>query len=214
MKYININRLFLSVLFISVLLSSFLAYADNTKSDVAESIIRLHVIANSDSDSDQTLKLKVRDRILSEAEHLFNEVDSPEEAIEKVLENSKAITDIARDEILKNNFSYDVRIETGTFPFPQKRYGNLFLPAGNYNAVRIIIGSGEGKNWWCVMFPPLCFTNGTIKLSDDSDSYLKSELTEGEYRLLTDNMAESDIELRFKILEIFSSLTKKDSEQH
>lgn len=209
MKYININRFFLAVLALSVMLSSFLAYADNTKEDISETVLRLHVIANSDSAADQALKLKVRDRILAESGEIFKETQSRKEAVSKAKEYSSVITAAARDEILKNGCDYDVRIETGNFSFPQKRYGQIFLPAGNYDAVRVIIGSGEGENWWCVMFPPLCFTQGTVKLSEESKAYLKAGLSEGEYSFITDSSNEADIELRFKILEILSALKEK-----
>lgn len=207
MNYINPKKFYFAVLFLSVFISSILAYTDNAKKNISDSVLRLHIIANSDSEYDQSLKLKVRDRIISDAGELFSNTKSPEDTAFEVKNHLELLENSARDELLKNNSFSDVNIEVGNFFFPQKRYGGLFLPAGNYNAVRVLIGEGKGKNWWCVMFPPLCFTRGVVEIPDDSDAYLKDTLTDGEYSLITDKTM-PEVELRFKILDLFSSRRK------
>ncbi len=129
-----------------------------------ENLIRLHVLANSDSASDQQLKLKVRDAVIAYlAPHLETAIDK-RMARQVVLEHQEELTAVAK-KVVAMNGSYDpVTIELGMFDFPIKSYGNLVLPAGKYEAVRVLIGKAEGKNWWCVLFPPLCFidiTNAT-----------------------------------------------------
>ena len=203
MKYINQNRLIITILIFSIVFSSLLAYADNAKTNIANSVVRLHIIANSDSDFDQSLKLKVRDRLLKEGSDLFKTSKTPEEALENAKSHSENLICAANEVLKENGCNLDVKIETGTFSFPVKNYGEIMLPAGRYNAVRVIIGEGRGKNWWCVMFPPLCLAKGTVKLSDDSDAYLKSKLTDNEYDLIktSDN---PQVEIRFKLLELLT----------
>ncbi len=204
MKYINPNRFVLSVLFFSVVLSSVMAFADNSKSNISDNVLRLHVIANSNSPEDQSLKLKVRDRIISDANSLFVKAENKEDALLSAKEHLSFLEGSVLDELRRNGSAYDARVEIGSFDFPPKKYGKILLPAGNYNAVRVVIGEGAGKNWWCVMFPPLCFTKGTVELSENCDAYLKSHLSKGEYSLITESAP--DIELRFKTLDILKSL--------
>nr|WP_243426397.1 stage II sporulation protein R [Caldicoprobacter guelmensis] len=119
--------------------------------------IRFHVVANSDSPEDQALKLRVRDKLLEEFGKEFAGIDSIEKEREKVMENIDEIEKIALLEVKRAGKSYPVKVQFGRFSFPTKAYGNLVLPAGEYEALKVVIGKGEGANWWCVMFPPLCF---------------------------------------------------------
>ena len=129
-----------------------------------KNLLRLHVLANSDSPIDQQLKLKVRDAIIAYLAPYLNHTTEKAVAKKVVLEQQANLIQIAEQTLRKNGATYPVSIEVGIFDFPIKSYGNLVLPAGKYEAVRILIGNAEGKNWWCVLFPPLCFvdiTNGT-----------------------------------------------------
>lgn len=202
MKYINKNRFIITILVFSIFLSSLVAFANNAKENISDSVVRLHVIANSDSAFDQSLKLKVRDRILLEASEIFKNSSGPTEALEKANSKSEQLRLVAKEVLKENECNLDVKIETGTFSFPAKNYGEIMLPAGNYNALRIIIGEGKGKNWWCVMFPPLCLAKGTVKLSETSDAYLKTRLSDSEYALITCS-ENPKVEIRFKLLELF-----------
>ncbi|MDK2991884.1 MAG: stage sporulation protein [Clostridiales bacterium] len=133
-------------------------------------IIRFHVIANSDSPEDQALKLKVRDRILNELHNRFNSANDINEQRKAVIDNMSYIEAIANDEIKRSGKDYTAKVYFGCYDFPTKVYGEMVFPAGTYEALRVVIGQGEGANWWCVMFPPLCFI--------DTDHGVAKEATE------------------------------------
>src|SRR5690606_19236877 len=116
-------------------------------------LIRLHILANSNSPVDQDLKLQVRDAVLLAAQDIFNGVATKDEAKKYIHDNWDLIRETALKTIREAGFPYDVELQLGTFPFPERDYGNLSLPEGNYEALRIIIGEGKGDNWWCVLFP-------------------------------------------------------------
>ena len=124
--------------------------------EVRSETLRLHIIANSDSDFDQALKLKVRDRILESTGELFAEVSGKTEAVAAAKFSSDDIKNIAEAVIKEEGYDYPVQVEVTKMWFETRSYDGFTLPAGDYDAVRIIIGSGEGKNWWCVMYPALC----------------------------------------------------------
>lgn len=158
-------------------------------------IVRLHILANSDSAEDQALKLKVRDEILNSVNKKSESSENNEKNIEELVkQNKNKFLKIARDTIRKNGYDYDVCAVTGVFDFPARQYGNLYFPKGRYNALKIIIGSGKGHNWWCVMYPPLCFT-------DKSDG----EFKEKDKRLISKNTEDiiTKPKYGFKIAELF-----------
>ena len=207
MKFINKTRFFSLFSFFILTFTLVIAYAETAGQDIADSVLRLHIIANSDSDFDQNLKLKVRDRILKETENLFKTAKSAQEAEITARKNSELICQIARDEITSQGFDYPVAVELGEEAFPTKVYGGIALPCGKYTAVRVKIGEANGKNWWCVMYPPLCFTDGILAASDDTTVKLKASLSEEEYRLITTAQSGSvPVKIRFKIVEIFQNL--------
>jgi stage II sporulation protein R len=124
-------------------------------------IIRLHILANSDSSKDQAIKLKVRDSVVAYLTPQMSSVYDPVEARRIIGDNREEILRIAQNVIGENGEDYPVTMETGWFDFPIRSYGTVVVPAGKYEAVRILIGSATGKNWWCVLFPPLCFVDGS-----------------------------------------------------
>jgi len=126
-----------------------------------EDVIRLHVLANSDSTADQQLKLKVRDAIITYLAPYLEQVSEKDVARSIVLTHQNQLLDVAKQVLIMNGADYPITLETGMYDFPIKSYGNLVLPAGKYEAVRVLIGQAEGKNWWCVLFPPLCFVDIT-----------------------------------------------------
>jgi stage II sporulation protein R len=126
-------------------------------------LIRLHILANSDSPDDQALKLVIRDTVLREVKGLLVEATTKHEVWQILSESLSRIEDAARNEIGSRGKYYDVTVELGTFTFPPCSYGDLQVPAGDYDAIRVMLGSGTGQNWWCVLFPPLCF----IEVADD-----------------------------------------------
>ncbi len=207
MRNISKSKLLFLVSVLTLIFALTITYAKTVGNDISNSVLRLHIIANSDSDTDQGLKLKVRDRIIADSGKLFTECNNLEQSIEIAKTNIKSIQQIAEDEIIKQGFDYPVRISVGKAPFPTKTYGNITLPSGKYTALRIEIGEAEGQNWWCVMYPPLCFTEGVLSVTDEANSKLKSELKPSEYDLITKQSSGAiPVEIRFKIVEVFQSL--------
>lgn len=185
---------------------------DRELSDATGKMIRLHVVANSDSPEDQALKLSVRDAIIRTMSPKFEGLDSIEEAKEVIDENLGEIERLASETLAEQGRRYEVAASLERCDFPTKAYGSLTLPAGTYQALNVVIGEGEGKNWWCVMFPPLCFIDiaqGVV--SEDTMKELKEILTEDEYRLLTSAKAEEGVpvKLRFKIVEMARSFNQR-----
>jgi len=207
MKYINKSRFFSLVLLLTLLFSLLISYAKSSGKAIADSVVRLHIVANSDSGLDQELKLKVRDRILNDTSHIFEKANSPYDAFNLADKNREYIKEVAKDELRKYGSLYDVSVKTGMFPFPTKVYGNIALPSGKYNAVRIEIGEGAGENWWCVMYPPLCFTEGILVAPDSATEKLKASLSPADYDLVTQNPSSKiPVEIKFKVVEIFQNI--------
>ena len=191
------------LLFIYTTVCAF-SYAQNVSSDIAESVFRLHVIANSDSKEDQDLKYKVRDNLISYMNNICNNCNNKEEAINLVTKHKEDFKEIALNTIKDNGYSYDVNISIGNFQFPTKDYGDISLPSGYYDALRVEIGEAKGQNWWCVMFPPLCFvdiTSGVVP--EDSKEQLEDNLSEEEFALVSED-SDPQIKFKFKILEFFN----------
>lgn len=125
--------------------------------DVPEDLIRLHVIANSDSPEDQAVKLRVRDAVLVYLKPILAECSTPEQAIAEIGNRQQAIRKIANQVLGAQGMPYQAQLEIGRFDFPVRSYGQMVVPAGEYQAVRLLLGQASGRNWWCVLFPPLCF---------------------------------------------------------
>lgn len=191
------------LLFLYVMLYSF-SYANNVVSDLSNSLFRLHVIANSNSKEDQNLKYLVRDELISYMNTLCSNVSSKEQAIAIANEHLDDFQKIANEVISKNGFNYSAKVQIGNFAFPTKTYGDISLPAGYYDALKVELGKAEGKNWWCVMFPSLCFidiNNGIVP--EESKEELQSSLLEEDYNLISSN--NSEYKLKFKIVELFEN---------
>lgn len=169
--------------------------------DVAGHVLRLHILANSDADADQLLKQKVRDRILKEYAPIFNACGGAEDAAEAAAALSFRIAHTAQQELRRNGALYPVSVKVEAADFPTKRYGAVRLPAGRYTALNVRIGSAMGHNWWCVLYPPLCLTNGTVEADEETLRTLKKELSAEEYALLTET-DDIRVTMKFRILEI------------
>lgn len=217
------------LLTLAIIITMFSAYksnsikaADVSIEDISNKLIRFHVIANSDNESDQALKLQIRDKVLQYISPKLNNSESIEES-RKILDvENENILNIAKEVINENGYNYDVESTLSKEYFPVKTYGNITLPQGKYEAYRIIIGSGEGQNWWCVMFPPLCFvdvTKGSIAY-EETEKQMKEVLNEKEYNRvnnlvnnnegvnLIDNSNDNNIVIKSKVFEIFESVFK------
>ncbi|MBQ7411660.1 MAG: stage II sporulation protein R [Clostridia bacterium] len=166
--------------------------------EIYNSTIRLHVIANSNTDSDQEAKLKVRDALLDE----ISEYDckSKEEALLEISANRKELEALAEQTLKKEGISDTVSIKIGKEDYPERVYEGFSLPAGEYTSVRVIIGEGEGENWWCVLFPPMCTAQA---IEYDSEAYVSAGLSKEQYYMITGGSGR--YEVKFKLLEIASS---------
>lgn len=192
---------------------------EDLQKDIASKIIRFHVIANSDSKDDQALKLKVRDRVLEYMQPKLNKSKSIDESRRIIKENNEEIIAIATRVIKENGYNYSVSSTLSNENFPIKTYGNITLPQGKYEAYRIIIGKGEGQNWWCVMFPPVCFvdvTKGKVSYKQ-TEEQMKKVLSPEEYKTVDNQLSKdgnkSDIKIQFKLLEVFESVKKTSAKK-
>lgn len=177
------------------------AYSDSIQGGIAEEVVRFHVLANSDSADDQALKLKVRDEVLAYMQPKLEDISSKAESRAVISENLSGIISCAKQTITKYGYDYPVTAVIAKDYFPTKVYGDISLPAGEYEALRIAIGSGAGKNWWCVMFPPLCFVDITLKeIPAEEKKELMQILTPDEYNLIS-NRDEIPVKIKFKIVE-------------
>lgn len=203
----NIKRIFILLLLLSLFIFiSALSYVDAVSTDISNSVFRLHVIANSDSEEDQNLKYKVRDAILDYMTNLSTNCNSKKEVIELAQNHKQELEELATQIIQKNGYQYNVSIKIGNYDFPTKYYGDISLPAGNYEALRIEIGKATGQNWWCVMFPPLCFVDVTSGIvPDESKDIMKDNLSEEEYSLIS-NKDNNEIKFKFSIIEMIQNL--------
>lgn len=196
--------------------------------DVKNSLIRFHVIANSDGEADQNLKIKVKNEVIDYLYPYLDKSTSVDESRKIIQDNMEKVKNIAEAVISNNNYDYTVKVELDRENFPDKSYGNIILPQGNYEAFRIIIGSGEGKNWWCVMFPPLCFVDETkaeieyektenkINSKQDVNNEIENSNDETQNNnIINENYSDNNIQenknqiqIKFKIVEIVESLFK------
>ena len=170
------------------------------ESEIYSDVLRLHVIASSDSDEDQALKLLVRDAVLEEAQALLGEVCSKAQAEKTVCENLERLRSVAEKTVRDNGYDYPVAIELGTEEYPTKNYESCCFPAGEYTSLRILIGEASGQNWWCVLFPPLCLSAAT-----DADAFASVGITDNQYQIITDSES-TKYKIRFKLLESFSEI--------
>ena len=191
---------------VCILLSSLMVAAIPTEGEekLYDNVIRLHIIANSNSEEDQALKIKIRDRILLDYSDQLKSIQSIDAATETVTALLEDINNTVKEVIKSEGYTYDAETVIGTEYYPTRDYGELQFPSGNYTSLRIIVGAGEGKNWWCVLFPPLCVSTayGDTITADDS---VPVGLTPEQYRIITKS---DDVKyvVKFKVLEILEDL--------
>jgi stage II sporulation protein R len=180
----------------------------SVQTGIAKEILRFHVIANSDSEEDQALKLKVKDKLVDRMSPLLAEAANLSEVKSIVTEQLANLEEIAEDTLQEYGHSYPVSVALEESYFPLKVYGAYTFPPGYYQALRVKIGKAEGKNWWCVMFPPLCFVDETYSIVDEnSKEKLLSLLTEEEYETLVSK--ETPVKIKFKLWEAIKELFDK-----
>lgn len=203
----KVKRTFIIILLLCLfILVSAISYVDAVSTDIANSVFRLHVIANSDSKEDQELKYKVRDKVLEYMNSIAQNCTSKQEVIQLANSHKQQFQAIAKQVIKDNGYNYDVNICIGKSNFPTKNYGDISLPAGTYDSLKIEIGESKGQNWWCVMFPPLCFVDVTSGIvPDESKSMMQNNLTTEEYNIISSEKS-PDIQVKFSLIEMFQNL--------
>ena len=171
-------------------------YADMIQKGIGGKVVRFHVLANSDSEADQNLKLAVRDAVGSFMQEKLTDVENLEECELVVRQSLGEIEEAAAETIAENGYDYDVTAELEHTSFPVKNYGSYTFPAGDYEALRIVIGEGNGHNWWCVMYPNMCFSDSMYEVVDkEAGEKLREVLTTEEYEKV---LAEGDYQVRMK----------------
>ncbi len=169
---------------------------------VYDSVIRLHVLANSDSEEDQALKLEVRDAVLARTEVLLDGVPSREAARQTLEENLGVLEAVAEQTLLQKGAPNTVRVTLSEEEYPRRTYESAALPAGEYLSLRVMIGEAEGQNWWCVLFPPMCLSAAS---AERESACLAAGLTEGQYRFITGSDG-TGYRVRFKLVEMVGAL--------
>lgn len=183
--------------------------SNKLQTSISKKIIRFHVLANSDSVKDQQLKIKVKNKVIDFLQPKLQNSKSLDESRRIIKKNDSQVRAIAEKVIKNNGYNYSVKTELAQENFPVKSYGNITLNAGRYEAYRILIGKAEGQNWWCVMFPPLCFvdvTKGEVQEKKSEDE-LGKVLNKKEMNYVEGN----SIQLKFKSVELIKELINKIS---
>lgn len=179
---------------------------DNGQSELSDKLIRLHVVANSDEEEDQELKLMVRDAVLEDIDQILTGGESKDEAQEKIENSMTSLQQTAEEVIEEQGVEYPVSVSLETEHFPTRDYDTFSLPAGNYTSLRVSIGEAEGRNWWCVVFPPLCMEAAEeAEAEADVNGALEATgLTDEEVALITEE--DSGYVIKFKALELLDEL--------
>lgn len=196
------KRILASILLGVIATSAICSYSKKAFAHISESVVRLHILANSDNSEDQQLKLTVRDGIASYMQLLLGNSKSAEESKLIIGENLENIKNEAEKIIKKQGYTYSITTDLDESLFPRKSYSDVTLPKGKYCALKITIGEGDGKNWWCVLFPQLCFSSSDKGFFEDGEKdRLKTLLTEDEYEIIN---SKEKINFKLKVLEYFA----------
>ena len=186
------------VLLVTLMALSFLPV--HGEREVYDTVVRLHVLANSDSEADQALKLKVRDGVLEAAAPYVGECKTQAEAVEALTAHLNDLEAAALSVVKSEGYDYPVTVLLGEEDYPTRVYESCAFPAGTYVSLRVLIGEGEGQNWWCCLFPPLCLSAATAT-SDNEDAFLQVGLTKDQYGIITET-GKTKYKVRFKLLEV------------
>ena len=204
MKTLKKVLILILLLFAYIFIAS-INYVHAISSNISNEVFRLHVIANSNSLEDQNLKYHVRDAVIQYVKTLSENVNSKNDIIDIVNNNRENIKVVAENTVKTHGFEYPVNINIGNFAFPTKNYGDISLPSGFYDALKIEIGNATGQNWWCVMFPPLCFVDITSGIvPESSKTTLEEKLDDEEYAIISEK--NNTIKFKFKLIEMFENI--------
>lgn len=194
---------FIFILFIIYFIFSSISYSKSISTELQNNLFRLHIIANSDSEEDQALKLYIRDNLVKYLEQYT--FKNKEEMISFLNNNKSEIEQQIKSYIEEKGFSYTFSIEIGRSFFPKKEYGNIIVPSGLYDGIKIKIGKAEGKNWWCILFPPMCLIDSsTCEITESSETILENSLNDETFSILFSETPEYNF--KFKIVDFFNNL--------
>ena len=174
------------------------------ESEIYDSVVRLHVLANSDSTEDQTLKLELRDKILEYTSPTLESCRTRGQAAQALRDALPGIKEMCKTELESRGYDYSVDVVLGEEYYPTRQYDNCSFPEGSYLSLRVIIGEGEGQNWWCCLFPPLCLS-GAKSAEKNEDAFISVGLTDDQYKIITETDTPK-YKVRFKLLEIIQGL--------
>ncbi len=191
---------FVALFGVSILLMG-LASLEHQQEELANKMLRLHVLANSDTQEDQALKLVVRDAVIEHIEPLLEDEQDVDSVQRMLGENTLEIAQTAEKIVKEQGYAYPVKVALEHTWFPTKQYDGFSLPAGQYDSLRVVIGEGEGHNWWCVLFPPLCVSTSTKSMKETAS---EMGLTDQEVFLITEESEQ--YEIRFKAIEWWETL--------
>lgn len=199
----NKKIILILILFILYFIFYSFSYSYSVSTDLEENLFRLHILANSDSTEDQELKLYVRNKVI-EYLHQYN-FSNKSELISFLKSNQTTLQQIIDNAIQEKGYTYTSSFEIENSFYPQKQYENITLPAGNYDGLKIKIGKAEGKNWWCVLFPPMCLiNNSTCTLPEESEIILDNSLTQESSSVITSS--NPNYKFKFKVIEFINNL--------
>ncbi len=181
--------------------------------EIYDSVVRLHVLANSDSEEDQAMKLLVRDDIIALTQSLLADCTTRAEALDVIESNLDLFRDTAMETLKNNGSDHIVTVSLGEEYYPTRQYESSAFPSGEYISLQIKIGKAKGQNWWCVLFPPICLSAASTKTSESNleDAFIAAGLTPEQYRIITETDPEENggkYKIRFKILEIFQDIAR------
>ena len=177
--------------------------AENSQRALSGHLLRLHVVAPSDSPEDQALKLRVRDKVLEAAGAFLADAHTADAAVAALERNLPALAQAARQQVLADGYSYPVAVSLTTSAFPTRNYDGFALPPGDYKALRVVLGEGQGQNWWCVVFPPLCSAAAVDELEQEA---LRAGLTDAQLKLIVQE--EPRYVVKFKTIEIWNAVKR------
>ena len=170
--------------------------------EVYDTVVRLHVLANSDSEEDQALKMEVRDTLLEAAAPYLEGCTTQEEAVQSLTLHLSDLETVAAETVAAEGYDYPVTVLLGEEEYPTRTYESCAFPAGSYVSLRVCIGEAEGQNWWCCLFPPLCLSAATAKNeADNEDAFIQVGLTKDQYGIITET-GKTKYKVRFKLLEV------------
>lgn len=199
------KRLLIFVLVLCSLLLFIGLFPVHGEEEIYDTVVRLHVLANSDSKEDQALKLQVRDAVLELTTPLLSECKTQNDAVRLLNKNREAIRQAAEEVIAREGRRDAVAIELDWEEYPKRDYDSVCFPAGEYLSLRVCIGDAEGKNWWCCLFPPLCLGTSTVSNQTAEDAFISVGLTPSQYKIITES-EKPVYKVRFKLLELLQEL--------